>query len=405
MREKVTMPQLGESVTEGTITTWLKQLGERIQLYEPLCEVTTDKVSAEVPATAAGTLVDIVVEAGSTVAVGDVICTIEKNEDEGGKSVRPKKGAAEGEEGADSKRRYSPAVLRLAQEHDIELGLIEGSGRGGRVTRKDVLAYIEKQKKLTVQSTVTSSAQPDIERKETGAVVQSTGDREIELDPVRRTIAERMVKSKQEIPHAWMMVEADVTGLVRLRERVKDEFLAREGVRLTYLPFFIKAVVESLKQYPRLNAVWAGDKIIEKKEINISVAIAGDDALHVPVIRHADSLSISGIAKALGKLIHKVAAGELSVSDTRGGTFTVNNTGTFGSIASNPIINVPQAAIISMESIVKRPVVVNDAIAIRDMVHFCLSLDHRILDGALAGKFMQSVKHQMESFGDETPLY
>lgn len=411
MIEKISMPQLGESVTEGTITAWLKQPGDDIRLYDPICEVSTDKVNAEVPATVAGTLVDIIAAEGATAAVGDVICTIEKKEYENApheqtapKSETKKTGNPTSST-ADMKKRYSPAVRRLAQAHAIDLQNIEGSGLGGRVTRKDVLTYIQhRQTAETAPKTGTKapeeqSQQPHI------PVAAGGGDREIDITPVRRKIAERMVRSKHDVPHAWMMVEADVTRLVQFRQSIKDEFKKREGIPLTYMPFFIKAVVESIKKFPRLNAVWAKDKIIEKGEINISVAVAGEESLHVPVIHRADRLSIFGIAKALNTLVQKALAGDLTLQDTEGGTFTVNNTGTFGSIASAPIINIPQSAIITIESIVKRPVIVDNAIAIRDMVNFCLSLDHRLLDGSLVGKFMQSVKEKMESYGADTQLY
>ena len=410
MIEKITMPQLGESVTEGTITSWFKQPGDEIRLYDPICEVTTDKVNAEVPATVAGKLVDIIAKEGTTVAVGDTICNIETTSQTD--STSGQKNAASQYETTtavnapprEMKKRYSPVVLRLAQEHHIDLQQIEGSGRAGRITRKDVLAYIEQGKSERSREQPLSQAETQ-KQAETDETVTHTGDREIALTPVRRAIAERMVKSKNEVPHAWMMMECDVTELVRLRQRVKNEFFRREGMQLTYLPFFIKAVVESLKQFPRLNSVWTGDKIIEKSDINISVAIAGEDTLYTPVIHQADQLSILGIAKALNTLIRKASAGELDIQDMQGGTFTVNNTGTFGSIASAPIINTPQAAIITIEAIVKRPVIINDAIAVRDMVNFCLSLDHRILDRLLVGRFMQAVKQKMEAYGEKTQLY
>lgn len=418
MIEDVSMPQLGESVTEGTITSWLKQPGDAIRLYDPICEVSTDKVNAEVPATVAGTLVEIIAEEGSTVEVGNVICRIEKENDDhsetnaeqmhGERRTADKTDFEQTDDALSSvnnmKKRYSPAVLRLAQEHSIDLQQLTGSGRGGRITRKDVLAYID-EGRTAVAANESRPKQSPQTRQTKEAVVTKSGDREVAITPVRRTIAERMVKSKHEAPHAWMMVEADVTELVRLRQRVKNEFKQREGLALTYMPFFIKAVVESLKQFPRLNAVWAGDKIIEKSDINISVAVAGEEFLYVPVIHKADGLSILGIAKALNALVRKTAEGTLSLEDMQGGTFTVNNTGTFGSIASAPIINTPQAAIISIESIVKRPVIIDNAIAIRDMVNFCLSLDHRLLDGAMVGPFMQSVKERMEGYGEDTPLY
>ena len=414
MIEKITMPQLGESVTEGTITTWLKQPGDDIHLYEPICEVSTDKVNAEVPATVTGKLIEIIAAEGTTVAVGEIICRIENNGEGNNSVVQEVTQKNEDEEEAvpagvteavsqNMKKRYSPAVLKLSQEHDIDLETIVGSGRGGRITRKDVLAYINNKKAPVAAED--QAKEPPLIQTNGPALFPEAGDREIPLTPVRRKIADRMVKSNNEVPHAWMMVEADVTELVRFRQRVKNEFKEREGLSLTYLPFFIKAVVESLKLYPRLNAVWTKDKIIEKRDINISVAVAGEESLYVPVIHKADRLSILGIAKSLNELVKKTAEGSLSVQDVEGGTFTVNNTGTFGSISSAPIINTPQAAIITIEAIVKRPVIIDNAIAIRDMVNFCLSLDHRILDGVTAGRFMQSVKTKMEAYGPHTELY
>lgn len=221
---------------------------------------------------------------------------------------------------------------------------------------------------------------------------------------MRKTIAQRMVASKHEAPHAWTMVQADVTGLVKLRQKMKEEFKKREGLSLTYLPFFIKAVVDSLKEFPHLNSTWGGDRIILKKRINISIAVATEDALYVPVIHDADEKSILGLAKAIHQLAEKTRAGKLTMDDLSGGTFTVNNTGSFGSIASQPIINHPQAAIISMESIVKQPVIKDDMIAVRDLVNLCLSLDHRILDGLMAGRFLQRVKERLESYGPDTQI-
>jgi 2-oxoisovalerate dehydrogenase E2 component (dihydrolipoyl transacylase) len=227
----------------------------------------------------------------------------------------------------------------------------------------------------------------------------------LEPSPIRKTIARRMVESKHNAPHAWTMVEADVSELVAFRQRVKADFKRKEGVDLTYLPFFIKAVVEALKQYPMLNASWVDDKIHVHKRINISIAVATDDALVVPVIHNADRLSIAGLAHAVNELAAKARSGRLSLQDVQGGTFTVNNTGAFGSILSQPIINAPQAAILSVESIVKRAVVVNDAIAVRSMVNLCLSLDHRLLDGWVAGQFLKAVKERLQSFGNDTVLF
>jgi len=214
-----------------------------------------------------------------------------------------------------------------------------------------------------------------------------------------------MRQSVTEIPHAWTMIEADVTNLVMLRNKLKDEFKRREGINLTYLAFVLKAVVNAIKDYPIMNSVWAVDKIIVKKDINISLAVGTEDAVYVPVIRNADQKNIAGLAREIDELTRKAREGRLRPEDSVGGTFTVNNTGSFGSILSYPIINYPQAANFTFESIVKRPVVIDDMIAVRSMVNLCLSLDHRILDGVICGRFLQRVKENLESFGPDTKLY
>jgi 2-oxoisovalerate dehydrogenase E2 component (dihydrolipoyl transacylase) len=235
------------------------------------------------------------------------------------------------------------------------------------------------------------------------APTPAAGDQVIPVDPVRRRIAEKMLLSKHEAPHAWSMMQVDVTGLVRLREQVGAEFKQRQGIGLSCMPFFIKAVVESLREYPILNSQWAGDAIVIKREVNISIAVATETALAVPVIRNADLLSIAGLNQAVADLAARARAGRLTVEDVTGGTFTVNNTGAFGSFLSAPIINHPQAAILSFEAITRTPVVLeNDAIAIRSMMNICLSLDHRILDGLVCGRFLQAVKRRLESYGPGT---
>ena len=232
------------------------------------------------------------------------------------------------------------------------------------------------------------------------------GDIEIPVNGVRKAIAEQMVKSKYEIPHAYMMVEVDVTNLVQYRDGMKEEFKKKEGFNLTYFAFFVKAVAQALKEYPGINAIWAGDKIIHKKDINLNIAVATDHELFTPVIRNADEKSIKGIAREISEYGVKVRSGKLQVDDLKGGTFTVNNTGTIGSVQSMGIINQPQAAILQCESIIKRPVVINNMIAIRDMVNLCLSLDHRVLDGFICGKFMRRVKEILENTSKEnTPIY
>ncbi|WP_199614084.1 dihydrolipoamide acetyltransferase family protein [Paenibacillus alkalitolerans] len=376
MGEKVFMPQLGESVVEGTIERWLVQEGDKVNAYDPICEVTTDKVTTEVPSTVSGTISEIVAAEGETVAVGALICSIETDEPgpEQHNDPETKDAAAV---------LYSPAVLRLAHEHNLDPSAIQGTGEGGRVTRKDMLEASARKKQFNEDQ-----------------------DRVIPVTSVRATIANRMVQSKNEAPHAWTMVECDVTNMVEYRNRVKDEFMKKEGIKLTYLPFFIKAVTEALKEYPIINSQWGGDKIIVKKAVNISIAVATDTALFVPVIKHADQKNIAEIAKTADELIRKCKEGKLAADDTSDGTFTVNNTGAFGSIASAPIVNPPQAAILSVEAIVKRPVVIaNNMIAIRDMVNICLSLDHRVLDGLLCGRFLHNVRKRLENYDPETKLY
>ncbi|WP_018923890.1 dihydrolipoamide acetyltransferase family protein [Salsuginibacillus kocurii] len=430
MTEELHMPQLGESVTEGTISKWLVSPGDQVKKYDPIAEVMTDKVNAEVPSSYAGTIKELVAKEDETVQVGELICYIEvegKEKEEAGPeetSSSPQANRAKEQEESEvlnsskvdsSKKRYSPAVLRLAQEHDINLETLNGSGRGGRITRKDVEAYItsaEADQKQTPEATPAeqvagepSDAKPqyptyDTKPQETS--VAAAGDIELPVSGVRKAIANNMLKSKHEIPHAWTMVEVDVTNLVKLREKHKQAFKDREGYSLTFMPFFIRAAVEGLRKYPQLNSTWAEDKIIQKKDIHMSMAAATDEALYVPVIRHADEQSIKGLAKNVHELADKVRSNKLASADMTGGTFTINNTGSFGSIQSMPIINHPQAAILSIESIVKRPVVMEgDMIAIRHMVNLCLSLDHRVLDGLIAGKFLAEVKQYLEAIDPE----
>ncbi|MEY8751480.1 dihydrolipoamide acetyltransferase family protein [Alkalicoccobacillus gibsonii] len=418
MATEMKMPQLGESVTEGTITKWLVQPGDTIKKYEPIAEVMTDKVSAEVPSSYNGVVKELHVQEDETVSVGTVICSVETDEVSveqtnaaNEKSVVQDETKAE-EKDTSSRTRYSPAVLKLAQENEIDLSQVEGSGKSGRITRKDLEKIIASggqqqasQQTAPVQQTPVA---PERAKKAeaTQEVTTTAGDIEIPVSGIRKAIASNMVRSKHEIPHAWTMIEVDVTRLVQFRQKKKDAFKEREGYNLTFLPFFMKAVTEALKEFPEVNSVWAGDKIIRKKDINLSMAVSTEDALYVPVIHGADDKSIKGLAKSIHELAGKVRSGALSSADSQGGTFTINNTGSFGSIQSAPIINYPQAAILSIESIVKRPVVIEqpegDSIAIRHMVNLCLSLDHRILDGLVCGQFLASIKRKLEQFSEES---
>jgi len=276
------------------------------------------------------------------------------------------------------------------------VSLIQGTGLGGRITRADVQALIDQEAAGSSQSVEPTTIKP-----------QTVGPDEVALPltPIRRTIADHMSKSATQIPHAWTMVEADVTSLVKHREGIKSEFRHHEGVDLTYLPFVIKAVVEALIELPRLNATWGGDKIILKKRLNIGIAVATPEGLVVPVVHEADSLSVAGLARACGDLTDRARRGKLALADVQSGTFTVNNTGALGTIISKPIINFPQAAIMTSEAIRKRPVIVNDSIAIRSIMNLCLSFDHRIIDGAEAGTFLNAVKQRLEAMGSTTPIY
>ena len=430
MAVTVELPQVGESVVEGTIGKWLKQPGDVLQKYDPLVEVITDKVTMEVPAPFGGVLSRILIEEGETIPVGTAIAEVETTEVSSAprtetsptpanaevgtvgylvkdfRQVGPTGGGG-GEAGSSEtpdelasgdRARLSPVVRRLAKEDNVDLSKVKGTGLGGRITRDDVLAYTE----APVAAPTVVPVSPKI------SAIQAAGgpdEEEIALTPIRRIIAQNMVKSATEIPHAWGMSEADVTNLVRFRESIKQEFFQREGVDLTYLPFVIKAVVESLKEYPYLNSTWGGDKIILKKRVNIGIAVAAPDGLVVPVIHNADGLSISGLATAVRDLTNRARQGKLTLEDVQKGTFTVNNTGALGSVISQPIINYPQAGILTTESILKRPVVIDDAIAIRSIMNICLSFDHRIVDGAESGGFLRSVKGRLEAMGSDTPIH
>ncbi|OKL35327.1 dihydrolipoamide acetyltransferase family protein [Domibacillus mangrovi] len=418
------MPQLGESVTEGTVSKWLVSVGDVIKKYEPVCEVTTDKVTAEVPSSFNGTILEIVAEEGVTIPVGGLICYI-LSEDAGNTlktavpdPVKQTEHLSHLVIPMDDKQRYSPAVLRLAQEHHINLSTINGTGNGGRITRKDILHAVTIKKQTAAPAVLEPSTTPftkqtvNEKKNQTGKThiekelqQYKKEDKRVPNTAIRKAIASRMVTSKHEAPHAWFTIECDVTNLVHYRNQIKNEFKQKENMTLTYLPFFIKSVVESLKEFPIINSQWTDEEIIIKKAINISVAVATDHALYVPVIKDADHKSIFGLAKEVNKLAKKTREGKLTVEDMSEGTFTVNNTGSFGSMLSNPIINHPQAAILSTEAIIKRPIVINDMIAIRDMMNICLSFDHRIIDGLVCGRFLQAVKNKIEAYGSETTIY
>jgi len=406
--EEILMPKLGESVNEGTITTWLVKEGDHVNEYDPIAEVMTDKVNAEIPSSYTGTIKEIVVEEGVTVQIDELICYIDvangnkRTETESTTKAQQEKNVENKDEAAatNMKARFSPAVARLAAEHDIDLQHVIGTGHGGRITRKDMHAFIEQ-----MQSTTSVPAPKPAVEKAASSQTQNTAvsyDKAYALTGVRKAIADKMVLSKQEIPHAWMTDEVDVTDLVTYRNKVKDDFKAREGYNLTYFSFFMYAVAQGLKEYPMLNSTWEQDKLINHRDINLSIAVAKEEELFVPVVKQVDEKSITGIAKSIGTLANKARSNQLTQDDMAGGTFTVNNTGTFGSVSSMGIINYPQVAILQVESIVKRPVIINDMFAARDIVNLSLSLDHRVLDGLICGRFLAKVKHILENMNEAT---
>ena len=409
----VTMPQLGESVTEGTVLQWLKKPGDTVALDESLCEIETEKVAAELPSPFEGTMGEILVPEGETVEIDVPLCTIieaASASPEPAPVAAVETAAVETEAAAtaaDNSRAgvYSPVVQRLAAKHDIDLAAIAGSGRGGRVTRKDVQALIdEREREAAAADGIPPAAAPlplpdgeVVPTPEVATVAASDAYDVVPLSPTRRKIGENMARSTAEAPQAWMMVEADVSGLVDLRSRERERFV---GVDLTYLPYFASTVAHTLTDFPELNARWHGDELRRYRRVNLGIAIATERGLVVPVVPNARDLSVAGLARRIDDLVARAHAGKLRIEDMETGTFTVNNTGAFGSIASNPIVNHPQIGIVTMERVVRRPVVVEgDAIAIRSMMNVALSFDHRALDGAEAGAFLAALKERLKALG------
>lgn len=432
----IELPQVGESVTEGVIGKWLKSIGDRVERFDPLVEVVTDKVNMEMPSPVSGTLTAVLATEGETVPMGSPIAEMAVDGEGASDDAPPVSAAGTSEQSsqpaadrigtllkdvapvgptgsggpisadppaktrqATGRRRYSPAVLRLAEERHVNLDQIEGTGLGGRVTLKDVRGVIGR----SAATEETRDTAPEISPKQP-TQTDVDGERVL-LTPVRRMIAENMVKSATEIPQAWTLIEVDVSSLVARRQAIRDDFREREGINITYLPFVMKAVAESLKENPLLNSSWGGDAILYKKRINIGIAAAAPDGLVVPVVHDADTMSIAGLARKIDDLTTRARRGQLKLDDVQGGTFTLNNTGVLGSVLSQPLVNFPQAAILTTEAIVKRPVVVGDGIAIRSMMNLCMSFDHRIMDGAEASAFINAVKRRLESIGPDTGVY
>jgi 2-oxoisovalerate dehydrogenase E2 component (dihydrolipoyl transacylase) len=501
MATTIKMPQLGESVTEGTIERWLVKEGDTVEQYDPLFEVVTDKVNAEVPAEVAGTITKIIVGDGQTVKVGTPLAEIDAGDGAGaaeGSGQQPAQAAeappaapepmpepaeaktapaeapaetppepepdrAEAPDEApaqttaaapaeptppaqpassttDSSMRMTPAVRRLVREHNVDVAQINGSGAAGRVTRDDVLAFVASRASQpaapaqppsatqptpgvaepaaqpsapapgapSAQPSAPPPSQPGPSFAPTPVPAPSGGDTEIPLSQMRKGIAAKMTRVKQTVPHAYTVVEVDMGNVVRWREANTAAYKAREGIGISYVAVVIKAVTETLRQHPTVNSQFAEDRVILKQAMNIGIAVAVDNGLLVPVIHNADQLSISGVNRQVQDLAGRARSNKLRLEDIQGGTFTVNNTGWFGSVTSMPIINAPEVAILSMEAIVKRPVVREvdgaDVIAIRPMMNMTCSFDHRVLDGAQVGYFLADIRKRLEEWDFNTPI-
>jgi 2-oxoisovalerate dehydrogenase E2 component (dihydrolipoyl transacylase) len=438
---RVTMPQLGESVHEGTISRWLVKPGDRLVEFEPMLEVDTDKVNAEVPAPVTGTLMEILAQEGETVQAGSEIAVVELDIE--GESAPPQSAPApaasapapaasesapaepapaapaaaapapaapaaapDGERHDGAEHRYSPGVLLLAEEQGVDLAQVTGTGLGGRVTKRDVRTFVEARQARPAPGT-TAPARPQAAPTPTLPLPEkgAQDDEVVPLSRMRKLIAENMTRSKTTIPHAWQTQEVDMSGVVANRGANKAAFQAREGFSLTYLPYVIAAAVGSLREHPEVNATFDETSIVVHRQINLGVSVGFEDTLVVPVIRSADSLSLAGIARAVNDLATRARGRQLKVDDLQGGTFTVNNSGTFGTLFSYSVINPGQAGILTMEAIVARPVAVDGMIGIKPMMYLCFSFDHRLLDGLKAARFLTSCRRWLESVGPETPIY
>ena len=429
--KEIKMPHLGESVTEAAIVQWLVKPGDSVKRYDPLMEVVSDKVTTEVPSDFDGVVKEFLISLDTDVPIGTAVMTLETEETTEKTEVATlapvKEASAEQAQEHETvattstatshqknNGRYSPAVLKIAQEKKIDLTQVTGTGRDGRITRKDVTNFTPTQAR-TPDKTVSPGTSPSIseepvasqnESAATASPTETTTDKIVSADPVRKAIAKKMVQSVNEIPHAWLMVEADVTNLVQLRNSLKDEFKQQEGLSLSFFPFFAKAVIQALKKNPKINTSWDDGSIIYHKDVNLSIAVTTDEHLYVPVIQQADNYSIAGLAKEINRLAQEVRQGTLASKEMQGGTFTLNNTGTLGSVQSMGIINHPQAAILQVESINKRLVPTADGgFKVADMVNLCLSIDHRILDGQQAGKFLRDVKDNLAKYNADTDVY
>lgn len=457
MSTNVIMPQMGESIAEGTVTKWLKKVGDRVERDEPLFEISTDKVDAEIPSPSAGVLTKILVVENQTVAVNAIVAEIDGEgsaaavagsesagrqpaaspvnppaasggpipapppvpapDGDTGATVSPAPapasvtgGAAEGADigGNGHKIRSSPLVRRIAKENHVDLRSVKGTGLGGRISKKDILAYISAGQTAAVElGTAPQPAAPPppgtlrAPEAPQPAPMAFTGPAQVvPMTPMRKQIAEHMVLSRRTSAHVTTVFEVEMTRVNETRAQNAAEFERRNGQKLTFTPFFVRAAVEAIKQYPIFNASVDGDNVIYKRDVNIGVAVALETGLIVPVVKRADEKNFLGIARAVTDLAERARTKRLNFDEVQGGTFTITNPGVFGSLFGTPIINQPQVAILGVGVIEKRAVVRNDAIAIRPMAYLALSFDHRVIDGAMADEFMVKVKAVLESWSE-----
>ena len=452
----VVMPQMGESITEGTLTKWRKRRGERVEQDEPLFEISTDKVDTEIPSPAAGVLAEVLVEEGATVAINTVVARIAEAGDGSGAVAAPVAEAAPEQPAAPPAQAaappaveaaapvpapapapspareaapppemeeiagpISPLVRRMAREHNIDLREVKGTGLGGRITKADVEAYLAARAAATPAAPPAPAPAPAAPAAAPAApapVVPAPPAAE-EIKPVappapprtrvepmsimRQKIAEHMIFSRRTSAHVTTVHRVDMTAVAKLRAALKDQFQARYGFSLTYLPFVVRAAAQALREFPVVNASVEGTNILYHNDINIGIAVALENGLIVPVIRRADELSLVGIQRAIVDLAHRARSRQLKPDEVQGGTFSITNFGSFGSLFATPIINQPQVAILGVGAVTKEPVVIDDAIAIRSMCYLALTFDHRLIDGALADQFCQKVKSVLEHWSEQ----
>ena len=432
MPTDVIMPQMGESIFEGTITKWLKKPGDKVQRDEPLFEISTDKVDAEIPAPASGVLQEIKVAEGNTVQVNTIVGTISAD----GESSTPAKSApavaaptpaqkkeaapapppqpaptpAPAHEAQDEDVRSSPLVRKIAREHNVDLSQVSGTGLGGRITKQDIMAFIEKGPAAAApapspapsQASVSAPPQPSRPASAPAAIPGEV----VPMSQMRKIIAQRMIESRRTSAHVHAMFEVDLTRIVNLRNKLKNSFEQRNGARLTFMPFFVRAAIIALQQFPIVNASLEGDNIRYHRHVNAGIAVALDWGLIVPVLKNADELNFLGLQRGITDLGERARSKKLMPQDVEGSTFTITNPGQFGAVFGLPIINQPNSAIMGVGGITKQPMVVtdkdgNDSIAIRSVVHLTLGYDHRLIDGAVADQFMALVKKTLENWSED----